>query len=270
MNTKWQKQLIKSLALSPYLFEDFVIKQNNKQMLWQFVKRIWPYRKLGPNNYDWMNVGIEIEHIALNSTQSPVCKRILQLNCTSYDSGYDNDHYGRANENRIRLNGIKGLKGLHYLLSNMQQENCVITPQCGLHCHIDAIHVYRNIEDSKLILDHKWDKIISSINDKLLLYTNEEKSMSKYGIEMKLLSVIFNIPIQEMQMYLDSLRFKHNYHTIEHRYLYTSLCYSEYVIQILTCIHITDRFCKNLDLNKSYLLLLFRVIKEIRNKNYSI
>lgn len=127
MNTKWQKQLIKSLALSPYLFEDFVIKQNNKQMLWQFVKRIWPYRKLGPNKYDWMNVGIEIEHIASNPTEFSVCNRILQLNCTSYNSGYDGDYEGRVNENRIRLNGIRGLKGLYYLLFNMQENNCVIT-----------------------------------------------------------------------------------------------------------------------------------------------
>ena len=262
MNTKWQKELIKSLALSPYLFEDFVMKQDNKQMLWQFVKRIWPYRKLGPNNYDWMNVGIEIEHIASNSTEFSVCNRILQLNCVSYDSGYDNHYKGRANENRIRLNGIRGLKGLYYLLSDMQKNNCIITSNCGLHYHIDATHMYRTKWHNNNSLYYYWDKI------RILFSRMDEKICTPE--EIKSLSIIFRIPAYKVLRYLCKLRLANYFYTIEHRYLYPSLCYSEYVIQLLACIHITDRVCKELELNEDYLLLLSDIIKEIRNKNYSI
>lgn len=44
--TKWQESCITALASSPLAWEAFKMKQRNKRMLWQYVNRIWPYKKI--------------------------------------------------------------------------------------------------------------------------------------------------------------------------------------------------------------------------------
>ena len=44
--TKWQESCITALASSPLAWEAFKMKQRNKRMLWQYVNRIWPYKRI--------------------------------------------------------------------------------------------------------------------------------------------------------------------------------------------------------------------------------
>lgn len=174
--TPWQESCITALASSSLAFEAFKMKQKNRKLLDQYLCRIWktwqineskPKVKLKevhsnhvlkPFLEEWrrtidslelvkvsknkvkkmsLNVGIEIEHDAIEPTNLYIQKRILQQNCTSFDSGYDGDCENRLRENRIRLNRYKGLKGLYTLLQYMQ-ENDTLAYNSSVHMHIDA------------------------------------------------------------------------------------------------------------------------------------
>ena len=75
-------------------------------------------KKITSMRKNYINVGIEIEY---DGTKTPdnIQHRILENGCISFDSGYDGDYAERLRENRIRLNGIAGFKGLYILLEYM-------------------------------------------------------------------------------------------------------------------------------------------------------
>lgn len=215
---------------------------------------------------NWLNVGIEIEHDAQNKTSEEIVKRILQQNCTEYDSGYDGGMSSRLRENRIRLNGIKGLKGLYTLLQDMQ-ENAAIAKNSSVHMHIDCkfdnsyYKVTRNV--------HK------SISECRRLFTDLKQFFVDFILSNELLeefTKIFNLTsinnIEKFETWVNAagvLRFNDEFDTIEYRFCIPNFNYSDYVIQILFLIHITECIKHNSCINKNYVTMLYKIMNSIRN-----
>lgn len=215
-------------------------------------------------SYNSLNVGIEIEHDADNPTSEEIKKLILRHNCSSYDSGFDGDMNHRLRENRIRLNGINGLKGLYILLEDMK-ENAAIARNSSVHMHIDCkydeynehyIKYYKNELRKQGI--YSWDNAVSYYTKRLVIRNREA---------IKYLQYIFNYKsVGERLFWLNSrsVRIATEFDTIEYRFLIINLKYSDYVIQMLALIHITECIKHNCILNKSYLSTLATVAKSLR------
>jgi hypothetical protein len=214
--------------------------------------------------YNSLNVGIEIEHDADNPTSEKIKNLILRHNCSSYDSGFDGNIDHRLRENRIRLNGINGLKGLYILLEDMK-ENAAIARNSSVHMHIDCKYDEYNEHYTKYYKNelHKpsiynWDDAVSYYTKRLVIRNPEA---------IKYLQYIFNYKsVGEKFFWLNShnIRVATEFDTIEYRFLIVNLKYSDYVIQMLTLIHITECIKHNCILNKSYLSTLATVAKSLR------
>lgn len=214
--------------------------------------------------YNSLNVGIEIEHDADNPTSEKIQKLILRHNCSSYDSGFDGNMDHRLRENRIRLNGINGLKGLYILLEDMK-ENTAIARNSSVHMHIDCKYdeydehytkYYKNELRKRCI--YGWDDTVSYYTKRLVIRNPEA---------IKYLQYIFNYKsVGEKFFWLNShnVRVATEFDTIEYRFLIVNLKYSDYVIQMLALIHITECIKHNCILNKSYLSTLATVAKGLR------
>ena len=301
--TKWQESCITALASSPMAWEAFKMKQRNKKLLWQYVNRIWPYKlitgtKVNKNKkdllaiakilknlssegvkgntlkytlkdrrkYNSLNVGIEIEHDAEYPTPDKIQRAILLNNCVSYDSGYDGNSSNRLRENRIQLNGIKGLKGLYILLTNMK-ENCAIAKNSSVHMHIDCKYDNFFMDRSKFYKGSEKDCIHGMV-DVLAI------RMSKYQSNTdSALQIISDIVEYEVTRYhfntIDYTRYNNEFNTIEYRFAKINFNYSDYVIQILTFIHITECIKHDAPFNIQYLELLYKVMKNLNNNQVS-
>ena len=214
--------------------------------------------------YNSLNVGIEIEHDADNPTSEKIQKLILRHNCSSYDSGFDGNMDHRLRENRIRLNGINGLKGLYILLEDMK-ENTAIARNSSVHMHIDCKYdeynehytkYYKNELRKRCI--YGWEGAVSYYTKRLVIRNPEA---------IKYLQYIFNYKsVGEKFFWLNShnIRVATEFDTIEYRFLIVNLKYSDYVIQMLVLIHITECIKHNCILNKSYLSTLATVAKGLR------
>lgn len=215
---------------------------------------------------NWLNIGIEIEHDASNKTSKKIVKRILQQNCVEYDSGYDGGMCHRLRENRIRLNGIKGLKGLYTLLQDMQ-ENAAIANNSSVHMHIDCK------------FDNSYERIKSIVHSVV-----NEGRRNFADLEQTFVNTILNYEILEefIQIFdlhkiscisdferwvnLNSIiRFNDEFNTIEYRFCIPNFNYSDYVIQILFLIHITECIKHNSRINKNYVSMLYKIINSMRN-----
>lgn len=215
---------------------------------------------------NWLNVGIEIEHDASKETSKRIVKRILQQNCVEYDSGYDGGMISRLRENRIRLNGIKGLKGLYTLLQDMQK-NAAIADNSSVHMHIDC----------------KFDNSYERIKSNVYSIVNEGRRDFP-DLEQAFVNTILNYEILEEFIQIFDLhkiscisdferwvsingiiRFNDEFNTIEYRFCIPNFNYSDYVIQILFLIHITECIKHNSRINKNYVTMLARITNNIRN-----
>ena len=215
-------------------------------------------------SYNSLNVGIEIEHDASNPTSGKIKKLILRHNCSSYNSGFDGDMDHRLRENRIRLNGINGLKGLYILLEDMK-ENTAIARNSSVHMHIDCRYdeynehytrYYKKEIRTQSIYD--WEGITCYYTRRLVIRNPEA---------IKYLQYIFNYKnVGEKPFWSNSrnVRVATEFDTIEYRFLIVNLKYSDYVIQMLALIHITECIKHNCILNKSYLSTLATVAKGLR------
>lgn len=215
-------------------------------------------------SYNSLNVGIEIEHDANNPTSGKIKKLILRHNCSSYNSGFDGDIDDRLRENRIRLNGINGLKGLYILLEDMK-ENTAIARNSSVHMHIDCKYdkyneYYTRYYKKEIRTQSIYDwKGITCYYTRRLVIRNPEA--------IKYLQYIFNYKnVGEKPFWSNSrnVRVATEFDTIEYRFLIVNLKYSDYVIQMLALIHITECIKHNCILNKSYLSTLATVAKSLR------
>lgn len=214
--------------------------------------------------YNSLNIGIEIEHDADNPTSEEIKKLILRHNCSSYDSGFDGNMDHRLRENRIRLNGINGLKGLYILLEDMK-ENTAIARNSSVHMHIDCKYDEYNEYYTKYYKKEIRTQGIYGWNDAVSYYT--KRLVIRNPEAIKYLQYIFNYKsVGEKSFWLSShnVRVATEFDTIEYRFLIVNLKYSDYVIQMLALIHITECIKHNCILNKSYLSTLATVAKSLR------
>lgn len=214
--------------------------------------------------YNSLNVGIEIEHDANNPTSEKIQKLILRHNCSSYDSGFDGNMEHRLRENRIRLNGINGLKGLYILLEDMK-ENTAIARNSSVHMHIDCKYDEYNEHYTKYYKNELRKQCIYSWDDAVSYYT--KRLVIRNPEAIKYLQYIFNYKsVGEKFFWSNSrnVRAANEFDTIEYRFLIVNLKYSDYVIQMLALIHITECIKHNCILNKSYLSTLATVAKSLR------
>ena len=86
-------------------------------------------------------------------------KYLLKKGILSYDVGWDGDCHSRLNENRIRLNGIKGLTGFYQIVEEMRKSTN-LTNESSIHVHLD--HRYNN----------SYTRIIKKINKDYFSYHN--------------------------------------------------------------------------------------------------
>lgn len=214
--------------------------------------------------YNSLNVGIEIEHDADNPTSEEIKNLILRHNCSSYDSGFDGNMDHRLRENRIRLNGINGLKGLYILLEDMK-ENAAIARNSSVHMHIDCKYdeydehytkYYKNELHEPSI--YNWDDAVSYYTKRLVIRNPEAIKYLQYIFEYK------NVGEKFFWSNSRNVRVATEFDTIEYRFLIVNLKYSDYVIQMLALIHITECIKHNCILNKSYLSTLATVAKSLR------
>lgn len=214
--------------------------------------------------YNSLNVGIEIEHDADNPTSEKIKNLILRHNCSSYDSGFDGNMDNRLRENRIRLNGINGLKGLYILLEDMK-ENAAIARNSSVHMHIDCKYdeydehytkYYKNELHKPSI--YNWDDAVSYYTKRLVIRNPEAIKYLQYIFEYK------NVGEKFFWSNSRNVRVATEFDTIEYRFLIVNLKYSDYVIQMLALIHITECIKHNCILNKSYLSTLATVAKSLR------
>jgi hypothetical protein len=214
--------------------------------------------------YNSLNVGIEIEHDADNPTSEKIKNLILRHNCSSYDSGFDGNMDHRLRENRIRLNGINGLKGLYILLEDMK-ENAAIARNSSVHMHIDCKYdeydehytkYYKNELHKPSI--YNWDDAVSYYTKRLVIRNPEAIKYLQYIFEYK------NVGEKFFWSNSRNVRVATEFDTIEYRFLIVNLKYSDYVIQMLVLIHITECIKHNCILNKSYLSTLATVAKSLR------
>lgn len=214
--------------------------------------------------YNSLNIGIEIEHDADNPTSEEIKKLILRHNCSSYDSGFDGNMDHRLRENRIRLNGINGLKGLYILLEDMK-ENTAIARNSSVHMHIDCKYDEYNEYYTKYYKKEIRTQDIYSWGNAVSYYT--KRLVIRNPEAIKYLQYIFNYKsVGEKFFWLNShnVRVATEFDTIEYRFLIVNLKYSDYVIQMLALIHITECIKHNCILNKSYLSTLATVAKSLR------
>lgn len=214
--------------------------------------------------YNSLNIGIEIEHDADNPTSEEIKNLILRHNCSSYDSGFDGNMDHRLRENRIRLNGINGLKGLYILLEDMK-ENAAIARNSSVHMHIDCKYdeydeYYTKYYKKEIRTQdiYSWGNAVSYYTKRLVIRNPEA---------IKYLQYIFNYKnVGEKSFWSNSrnVRVATEFDTIEYRFLIVNLKYSDYVIQMLALIHITECIKHNCILNKSYLSTLATVAKSLR------
>lgn len=214
--------------------------------------------------YNSLNVGIEIEHDADNPTSEEIKNLILRHNCSSYDSGFDGNMDCRLRENRIRLNGINGLKGLYILLEDMK-ENAAIARNSSVHMHIDCKYDEYDEHYTKYYKNelHKpsmynWDDAVSYYTKRLVIRNPEAIKYLQYIFKYKNVGEKFFWPNSR------NVRVATEFDTIEYRFLIVNLKYSDYVIQMLALIHITECIKHNCILNKSYLSTLATVAKSLR------
>lgn len=214
--------------------------------------------------YNSLNIGIEIEHDADNPTSEEIKKLILRHNCSSYDSGFDGNMDHRLRENRIRLNGINGLKGLYILLEDMK-ENTAIARNSSVHMHIDCKYDEYNEYYTKYYKKEIRTQGIYSWGNAVSYYT--KRLVIRNPKAIKYLRYIFNYKNVGKKMFWSNssnVRIATEFDTIEYRFLIVNLKYSDYVIQILALIHITECIKHNCILNKSYLSTLATVAKSLR------
>lgn len=195
-----------------------------------------------------LNIGIEIEHDAIIGTNDKIQRKILQQGCVSYDSGFDGDNTGRLRENRIRLNGYKGLKGLYTLLQYMQEYNS-IARNSSVHMHIDAR------------IDNTYSTIYRRINDYDIdvCFTDKIQALTQ-------LNRIFDFNASTFDFYSENIRLQSEFKTIEFRFCKVNFNYTDYVIQILALIHWKECFAFGKPCNLRYLRSLADIQQKIHNK----
>jgi len=205
--------------------------------------------------YLGQNVGIEIEYEGI--WQKYLEKKLNSSRyAISFNSGIDGgSHDGskyceasRLRENRLRINGHRGLAALHYLVEDMIKSKCSIANTSGMHYHIDLTHFTAKQLDMQI--DSKFKK---------LAIDNQ--------IERQLADIF---EIKGNRIVLDTmfslLRYPTEFMTIEWRMGTPTFNFTKLTIQILCAIHVTNvLFGSKKTMDVEYLMYLAEIYTKINS-----
>ena len=191
-----------------------------------------------------LNIGIEIEYDGIE-TPEYIKKQLPNLGIVSFDSGFDGNNTNRLRENRIRLDGIKGIKGLWCLLQHMKKD-CKLATHSSVHMHIDCAY-----DEST---DRSKNKTFADIyNSRNHFQLGKLIRNTRYSF----LSEIFNLKSDEIiSIILNNTKFNWEFRTIEYRFCKVSLDYRDFILQMIILIHITECLKHSCCMNKNLLMLV--------------
>lgn len=195
------------------------------------------------------NVGIEIEYDGIwhNYLEKELVKT---KNAISFNSGIDGGitngsdemyfMHERLRENRLRINGHRGLDAFYSLLEEMKRTNSIMTVKSGMHFHIDLTH-----NSNGKSIDMSWELL------------------SQY--QLALVHHIFEVELEKGHIGFQ-IRFPTEFGTMEWRMGSPTLNYNKLVIQILTAIHVTNVVAKRKkQINSEYLEYLLDIQNKINS-----
>ena len=145
------------------------------------------------------------------------------------------------------------------------KENTAIARNSSVHMHIDCKYDEYNEHYTKYYKNELRKRCIYSWDDAVSYYT--KRLVIRNPEAIKYLQYIFNYKNVGKKMFWPNshnVRVATEFDTIEYRFLIVNLKYSDYVIQMLALIHITECIKHNCILNKSYLSTLATVAKSLR------
>lgn len=251
--TSWQYSCLEALITSPYHFDIFKLKQRNRKVLDQYLSRLFPYKVFkyynGKNIKKRLNVGIEIEHCG-SFTNDKIKSEILNQGIVSFDSGYDGNYrngkyseekVSRLRENRIRLNGILGIKGLYTMLKFMK-ENCKLAQNSSVHIHIDC----------SFDKTYTYLKNIIDIRD----------TWSGFDLS-KLIKELNEYTIYLPDFDNNEIKFNSEFDTIEYRMCKPTFDYSQIMAEVLFFIHITQIAKYQVEPNIELLKAIIKIKNEL-------
>ena len=230
-------------------------------------------------------------------------KYLLKKGILSYDVGWDGDCHSRLNENRIRLNGIKGLTGFYQIVEEMRK-SANLTNESSIHVHLD--HRYNN----------SYTHIIKKVNKECFGYHNmlinnifsylsddcEEKeknfpliklhiALQEYwgngflsSFEVKEFINKIDVPliwkevlsffgmnhfdfVSSLLLFLTNIKTCDEHHTVEYRMLTPTFNYSRIVAETLIAVQINKAMLKGLPINEK---IIRSIINAFNNSKVEI
>ena len=220
------------------------------------------------------NVGIEIEYDGCYITLQ---KKLLKNGAISFQSGVDGNtgafktrksrKYHRLRENRLRINGIYGIKALSILLNDMIERGCSHSSNSSIHYHIDL----RKAEEANGNENVSFYGIGSNAIMECLKSVNVDA--------MKSFMYIYEIPTENyiiaekkvnsgfISSMVRSINMQDEFKTMEWRMGSKTLIYSKIILQILFAIHLTNAIrYKNKQVNNDYLISLGKIAMDLYDK----
>lgn len=211
-----------------------IVTQKNKEKLKK------PKKKISNN----LNIGIEIEYDGIETPQD-IKKQLSNLGIREFDSGFDGNSSGRLRENRIRLDGIKGIKGLWVLLEHMKKD-CALSRNSSVHMHIDCHYDNATKENS----NERFSR---------MYYYGDDSPIVKLlqNCKYSYLAEIFNLGSHSVISIINNnVKFNSDFGTIEYRFCKVSLDYKDFILQMILLIHITECLKHSCSINKNLLMLI--------------
>ena len=206
-----------------------------------------------PLIFKGLNIGIEIEY----ENGEPKCQelkpRLLQLHAVDFHSGWDGnnrlnetDRGDRLRENRLRINGHKGLQALYFLLGKMMENGNQITNNSGMHFHVDSTKAFKTLERSQKI------RLIDVLKDALKEMSSQDRMATNHIFKIDGGSHTTNTYIHDYM--IERIKYQPDFGTLEWRMASATLDFRTLAIQILYCIHLTQVMkYKNKKINSKYI-----------------
>ena len=230
-------------------------------------------------------------------------KYLLKKGILSYDVGWDGDCHSRLNENRIRLNGIKGLTGFYQIVEEMRK-SANLTNESSIHVHLDHrynnsyTHIIKNVNKECFGYHNRMiDNIFSYLSDS---YEENEKNIPLIKLhkilqeywgngflcnsELKNFINGIDIPliwkevlsffgmnhfdfVSSLLLFLTNIKTCDEHHTVEYRMLTPTFDYSRIVAEMLIAVQINKAMLKGLPINEK---IIRSIISAFNNSKVEI
>ena len=227
---------------------------------------------------DKMNIGIEFEYDCDDVMPLPILRDFDMRNIVSLSSGYDNDSdnkqldntkyttityntdksSSRLNEDRIRLNGIKGLEGLNKYLFYLNDRG-KISNKSSVHIHIDCKYDnsytstnVRNIYETNNCFYKYLTRVKFPSYINLIYANNKERLYTKKGYRTNDIDDTFN-SIQ-----------RNDLNTLEYRGFKTSFQYEDIVMYILVASYMSRCIKSNSKINEEIIKTIIKANKIVK------